>query len=205
MAHKRVCMIRHGQTKGNAEKRYIGRATDEPLSEEGIRAAKEAKTHLEAALFEGPFRVCASPMQRAKQTAEFLFPYAEVSLIEELAEMDFGIFEGKNHQQLNGDEAYQKWIDTGGMAPIPEGEDLAGFQKRSCDGFRKALGDPGKEEEIAMVCHGGTIMAVLSFLTGQTYYEFMTENLGGYRLELEFDDEGIHLVSYHRFGAGDPS
>ena len=32
-----IVLIRHGQTPGNALRRYIGR-TDEPLSAEGVRA-----------------------------------------------------------------------------------------------------------------------------------------------------------------------
>ncbi len=205
MAHKSVYLIRHGQTKGNAEKRYIGRRTDEPLSEEGILAAEEAKKAWTTLLSKEAFRVCASPLQRARMTAQILFEDAGLSLIEDLAEMDFGIFEGKNYNELNGNEVYQNWIDTGGIKQIPEGEGLEGFQKRSYDGFCKALGDPKIEERVAVVCHGGTIMAVLSYLTGQAYYEFMTDNLGGYRLELEFEDEGIHLVSYHRLVPGNPA
>ncbi|MCR5283578.1 MAG: histidine phosphatase family protein [Lachnospiraceae bacterium] len=205
MAKKYVYLIRHGQTRGNAEKRFIGRRTDDPLSEEGKLAAQDEKQRWTEALSKGPLRVCVSPMQRAKQTAHILFADAEAAQIEELSEMDFGIFEGKNHQELDGNEVYQKWIDQGGMEPIPEGEGLVLFQKRSWKGFCKALGDPKSEEQVAIVCHGGTIMAVMSKLTGQVYYTFMTENLGGYRLELELDDEGIHLLTYHRLGPGDPA
>lgn len=36
-----VMLIRHGQTAGNAQRRYIGR-TDEPLSPEGIALSEAA-------------------------------------------------------------------------------------------------------------------------------------------------------------------
>mgnify|MGYP000581579371 CR=1 FL=1 len=40
-----VLLLRHGQTQGNLEKRYIGK-TDEPLSEKGIRFLQEKKKDL---------------------------------------------------------------------------------------------------------------------------------------------------------------
>ena len=39
-----IILIRHGATAGNAEKRYIGARTDEPLSEEGKRQLTGLKT-----------------------------------------------------------------------------------------------------------------------------------------------------------------
>ena len=58
---------------------------------------------------------------------------------------------------------------------------------------------------IVIVCHGGNIMSILSRLTGDDYYDFMTETLGGYVLELETNDEGINVISYHKLRAGDNS
>ena len=88
---------------------------------------------------------------------------------------------------------------------IPEGEGRDAFIKRSYEGFLDALGDRSIDETIAIVCHGGNIMSVMSRLTGEDYYDFMTETLGGYILELETDDEGISIISYHKLGAGDNS
>ena len=36
-------LIRHGMTPGNAEHRYIGRQTDEPLSEDGRQQLEKRK------------------------------------------------------------------------------------------------------------------------------------------------------------------
>ncbi|SEP99485.1 alpha-ribazole phosphatase [Lachnospiraceae bacterium NE2001] len=205
MAHKKVYMIRHGKTPGNIEKRYIGSRTDEELS---LDCIKEIQDKLSSKMLLTPDdvdRICTSPMRRAIQTAELLFDDPDIQIVEALKEIDFGVFEGKNYEELNGNEIYQSWIDSNGTMDIPEGEGRDAFIKRSYEGFLDALGDRSIDETIAIVCHGGNIMSVMSRLTGEDYYDFMTETLGGYILELETDDEGTHVISYHKLGAGDNS
>ena len=206
MAHKTVWLIRHGQTLGNEQKRYNGRGTDEPLSEEGIRQARLAGKWIGQIMASAgaSLRVCASPLKRAVQTADLLFANPKIRQIEDLEEMDFGAFEGKSYEDLSGNPAYQAWIDSGGTLSFPGGETKEEFTRRCYRGFLTALGDPDREEMVAVVCHGGTIMAVMHALTGKDYYEFMTCNLGGYCLETETDDEGIHSFTYHGFDSGDP-
>lgn len=205
MAHKTIYFIRHGKTPGNAEKRYIGKRTDEELSAEGKSEAGELLSSISKLIPDGIDRICSSPMKRAVQTAEILFGDQDIQVIDNLVEIDFGVFEGKNYAELNGDETYQKWIDSNGTMSIPEGESREDFIDRSYAGFEDALGDRSKEESVVIVCHGGNIMSVLSRLTGKDYYDFMTETLGGYFLEVETDDEGISIISYHKLGAGNNS
>lgn len=51
--------------------------------------------------------------------------------------MDFGAFEGHNYQELSGDPAYQRWIDSGGTLPFPEGESREEFIRRNVAGYEK--------------------------------------------------------------------
>ena len=102
MARKRVYLIRHGQTKGNAEKRYIGQNTDEPLSDKGRAEAERLRRRRDRVFAIRPDRVLSSPMKRAVDTAAILFEDMTPAQIDELTEMDFGRFEGKNYQQLSG-------------------------------------------------------------------------------------------------------
>ncbi len=65
-----IIMIRHFQTPGNVEKRYIGR-TDEPLAdlkgrEQLIRERQDSCRDVE--------QVIISPMKRCIQTAACIFP-----------------------------------------------------------------------------------------------------------------------------------
>ena len=211
MALKKVFLIRHGKTSGNEEKRYIGKQSDEDLSVVGIEEIIEKLSSTSKLISDKIDRVCSSPLKRAVQTATLLVnncnintvDSSQIQKIDNLSEIDFGLFEGKNYEELNGDERYQKWIDSNGTMDFPEGEGRADFISRSYEGFLEALGDIGVDENILIVCHGGSIMSVMSRLTGKDFYDFMTETLGGYVLELETDNEGIHILSYDKLGARD--
>lgn len=207
MAHKRVYLIRHAVTAGNEKRRYVGCRTDEALSVAGIRETLARKAAYEALFGEerGKLRFYTSPLKRAVQTAEILFDGPEITPVPEITEIDFGAFEGKDHAELSGNPLYQQWIDSNGTLPFPGGEDRDSFVKRSLHGFYEVLADLCVDETAVIVCHGGTLMAVLSGLTGREYFDFMVGNLEGYRLDLEMGHEGILDVSYSRIGDRDPA
>lgn len=161
----KVMLIRHFQTQGNLEKRYVGR-TDEPLlMEEGaVRYMEERQSKLR--LFGEPDDVVASPMKRCIQTARYLFPGKEPILCPQMRECDFGSFEGKSYGELKDLPAYQEWLDSRGRLPFPEGEAHEAFKDRCVEGFCR-MADQLLQRECnlaAMVVHGGTIMAILSQL-----------------------------------------
>lgn len=224
-----MLFVRHGRTKSNREYRYLGGRTDEPLLENETEALQQMKHVLEGKWSEA--RLFSSPMLRCRQTAEVLFPGKEPTVIEEFREIDFGRFEGKNYQELSGDADYQAWIDSGGMTPFPEGESREEFIGRSCQGMnqmlrlaltekREAIHYSGQTKvdaeahmvrakemkavtPVCAVVHGGTIMAILSSLTGRDYFDFQVKNGEGYCCTLRIDkEEGVHVVSYERICAG---
>ena len=133
-----VYLIRHGATNANREHRYLGR-TEEPLSEEG---REELKAFQRQGIYPDPASLQAlfvSPMERCRETAELLFRDCEQHVIPEFREMDFGLFEGKNYQDLQGDARYQAWIDSNGTIPFPEGESREDFIARCRQGFEEML------------------------------------------------------------------
>ena len=182
----KLILIRHGETQGNKLKRYIGKRTDEPLCPEaGNMLAQLAYPEVQA--------VYASPMIRCTKTAGILFPGKKLNIIDELAECDFGEFENKNYQELDGNEHYQSWIDSGGLLPFPGGESREAFIKRCEQGFyRMLIGIKGRLQKMdekqpaskitaGAVVHGGTIMAILSSFYGGDYFDHQVKNGGGYR------------------------
>ena len=131
-------LIRHGATKANREHRYLGR-TEEPLSEEGREALKAFQ---KKGIYPDPASLQAlfvSPMERCRETAELLFGDCEQHMIPEFREMDFGLFEGKNYQDLRGNAQYQAWIDSNGTLPFPKGESREDFIARCRRGFEEML------------------------------------------------------------------
>lgn len=209
----KIYFIRHGETKGNREHRYVG-TTDEGLLPEGEQPLREKK-------MPQAVRVYASPMRRCRETARILFPAQEPILIDDLRECDFGEFEYKNYAELNGNPDYQRFIDTMGGSGFPGGEDMKSFQQRCIRGFEEVLrrekdrreggpqekqpkaeqykeaqskAKPFKEEQpeeecskekqadIALVVHGGTIMAILDrfSMPHRDYYDWQVKNGSGY-------------------------
>lgn len=248
-------LVRHGQTAGNREHRYVGR-TDEGLLPEAA-----------AALSASPYRafrpqvVYCSPLLRCRQTAEILFFGAEperasgwsgslpaaadagngqaqergekspavpagrsgewreevrsettqgghavletiqgaatelptckspkecplLIVCRDLRETDFGAFEYKNYEELNSDPAYQAWIDSGGLGPLPGGESGAAFRARCRNAFAACLRDAVARgaKRIAFAVHGGTIMAVMEAFADPPgeFYRWQVKNGEGF-------------------------
>ena len=66
-------LIRHGMTAGNLQGLYIGSGTDIPLCDEGRAQLKELKERFE---YPQADTVFSSPLMRAVETANILFPNA---------------------------------------------------------------------------------------------------------------------------------
>ena len=193
-----ITWIRHGKTKSNEEHRYLGK-TDEELSETGIAEMQRLGTaiaHSKGRLANGNYLV-SSPMKRCMQTAEILFKRQPDLLIPQWEEMDFGLFEGKNYLELQGDFLYQAWIDSNGTMPFPDGESSEVFIGRCMDGLKQLLEACNKFEaeqrNITAVVHGGTIMAILSNLTGEEYFDFQVKNGMGYQTVCDWESGVITL------------
>lgn len=149
----KIIFIRHGKTKGNIEKRYIG-STDEELSEEGGNEIKALKNTYPCAE-----RIISSPMKRCTETAKII--YGDIfETYDDLKECDFGDFENKNYEELKNDKRYLKWLESGGKSDFPGGEGYFWFCGRCCESFEKIMLE-NTAESVAFVVHGGTIMAIL--------------------------------------------
>lgn len=177
-----LTFIRHGATNGNLEKRYIGE-TDESLCESGIL---QIKKNLSQKKYPRADIIFSSPMKRCLETCSLIYPNRPPIIIEEFKEMDFGDFEGKNYDELKSNPEYQKWLESKGKIPFPNGEGREDFITREMKGFQKMLQNIihlnndfkcNKEKlRISAVVHGGTIMAIMSELTKKDYYDFQVAN-----------------------------
>lgn len=182
-----ITLMRHGITRGNLLRRYIG-STDEPLYEEGIKVIKKIKPPETQV-------VISSPLRRCVQTANLLFPNKEIIIKENLRECEFGDFENKNYRELCENKDYQAWIDSNATLPFPNGESVEAFKRRCKEEFEKTImGLLNKDEKSAVfVIHGGTIMSIMESFADEKkgYYEWSVKNLEGYRFEV---DEKMHLI-----------
>ncbi|APG46946.1 histidine phosphatase family protein [Phaeobacter porticola] len=84
------CLIRHGETTANADEIIAG-VTDVPLTQLGRDQARA----LSDSIWPEPIAIYASPMSRAKHTAELAFPARGFEVHDGLRERDWGVFEGQ--------------------------------------------------------------------------------------------------------------
>lgn len=194
-----LVLIRHGATKANTEHRYLGK-TDEVLSKEGEMQLLEYK---QKCFFPNIDYLFSSPMKRCIQTAEILYPGLKPVQIEDWKEMDFGVFEGKNYLELQGDKRYQEWIDSNGTLPFPEGESREEFITRCDKGFWKMIEElkPIKREEhktVGMVVHGGTIMALLSKYGIGDYFDYQVPNGKGFVCTMNHFDTEPEIIELRK-------
>ena len=210
-----IYLIRHGKTKGNGEGRYIG-STDEPLSELGRRELTETlwKGGYGRAGLKKPQAVYVSGLLRTGETAGLLFPGEPLTVREGLNECDFGAFENRNYEELKEGPAYTDWIESGGVLAPPGGEAKADFAARTIRAFEEIVAEQlsgcggelsetdsrvGKADPvsagapdgrvIALVVHGGSIMALLEHygFPRQGFYHWQVKNGCGYRAQLSED------------------
>ncbi|HLK87578.1 MAG TPA: histidine phosphatase family protein [Candidatus Binataceae bacterium] len=178
VARARLVIVRHGETVGHSSIRYYGR-TDVALSDLGRRQMRAARAWLSAQEGTMPFAaVFASPLVRATEAARIIAGHGtHVVEIGDLAEVDFGLFEGLTAEEIaeRYPEEYRRW-NTNRLAPemvYPEGESRAAFVERVARGAERMLAAwqdlraRGRSDTAAlMVAHRGVIRAVVRRLTG---------------------------------------
>lgn len=183
-------LIRHGETIWQSEHRYQG-ISDVPLSEAGKQALCPADF--------APRCVYVSPLSRAKETASILFPQAKQIVIEDLREMNFGMFEGKNYQDMEHDSAYRAWVESGCETCCPEGESKSSFSSRVCCAIEQLVDSQRSEERIVIVAHSGTQRAVLErfAIPERSYFEWNCAPGCGFLLSSQTIKGALKFVVQH--------
>lgn len=156
----RLSILRHGMTEANEKGIYIGK-TDLPLSDKG---AAQLAAKMDSLDYPTVHRVYSSPLKRCIETAEILFPETELSIVDDLRELDFGIFENKSVDELINNEEYLKWIKGGKDTRPPQGESLEEMTARTYKALHGIIIDMMNSgiTHCAVITHGGIISNMLS-------------------------------------------
>jgi probable phosphoglycerate mutase len=91
-----VYLARHGETAWTVANRHTGR-TDLPLTERGERNATSLRDRLRRLTFT---RVLVSPLGRSRRTCELAGFAAGAEVVPELAEWDYGAYEGRRTAEI---------------------------------------------------------------------------------------------------------
>ena len=148
-------LIRHGLTQGNLDGKYIGQ-TDLALCPDG---EKEIRRLADSGVYPDVERVYSSPLKRCTETAEIIYPKIQLTKVDEIAEMDFGEFEGKRQKDIADLPEYTEWLKGGPEACPPGGEKFGDFSLRCISGLDVIFSDMMKKEltRAAVITHGGGI------------------------------------------------
>jgi len=166
---KRVYLIRHGETDGTAEGRFLG-STDLPLNLRGAEQVRRLVSLLPAGLFAPGARTwcISSPLRRARQTAEAVAGRAGLPVVidADLSEIDFGDWEGLTAAEVEARSpgALEGWRSPDDDAGFPGGETLREFDRRVARGRERILEQ--EAEAVLVFTHGGVVRGLACGLLG---------------------------------------
>lgn len=144
-------LIRHAPAAGNVGGVFMGQV-DAPPQAEGIATAAGLAGTVPAD------RVWASPLQRAAQTADVLFPDHDVVLDDRLMERHLGTWQGRVKDEVRAEQPSA--FTTAGTLDLtvtpPGGESFDALQARVAAVLRDVAAVP-EGEVVALVAHNGVL------------------------------------------------
>lgn len=163
----RLCIVRHGETDWNAEKRIQGHL-DIPLNEAGLSQAHATAE----GLCELHFRaVYSSDLRRSWQTAEIVASRLGIDLHPEpgLRERHSGLLEGKTVEELSNahPEAHARFLDRDPDYPFGTGESMRVFSARVVNSVEDLIASHSGET-LLLVTHGGVLDVIFRRATGRS-------------------------------------
>jgi broad specificity phosphatase PhoE/ribonuclease HI len=150
----RLVLIRHGSTEHSADRRFSGR-NDLPLDPAG--EAQAAALARRAPSWGHVAAIFSSPLRRARQTADAVAAALRlpVSVTDDLAELDFGSWEGLTHAEVRerDPDELAAWYASPDVA-TPGGESLTALTRR----VRRA-------RNAVIAAHPGQVVAVVTHVS----------------------------------------
>ena len=150
-----VDFLRHGET--DAPEALLGR-TDAPLAPSGRDAvARQIQGRAWAA-------IVASPLARARASAEIAADGRMIETDADWREIDFGDWDGRPRREIAGDVLLGAFYADPDANPPPNGEAMRAVRRRVASALERlaARGDG----PVLVVAHGGSIRMALSVLLG---------------------------------------
>ncbi len=202
-------LFRHGLTQGNLDGVFVGGGIDMPLADEGVKQLAALKARY---VYPPVGAVFSSPMRRALESADILYPdVRERLVVEELRENRFGALEGRRAADMMQDEELLRWLDPC-SGYLPEGGESGEAFAARCAGALVSMMTWQAQNgvtEAACVTHGGVIMSMLSQrgLPQKPPQEWMSDNGCGFTVRADaamlMRDGLVEVVGLLPFGYGE--
>jgi len=181
-----ICIVRHGETDWNAQKRFQGRE-DIELNENGKGQACVVANYLKKSEWDV---IISSPLKRASMTAEIIGKHlglSDVITLDAFIERDFGKASGMTLEQ-------QKIAFLDGIIPEKESDD--DFSDRTVRGL-ESLVKEYNGKNIILVSHGAVINSLLKAISnnsiniGETLIKNTCVNI------IKYIDDTWHIELYN--------
>lgn len=158
----RVCIVRHGETDWNAQRRIQGQI-DIPLNDTGRQQARAAAQGLVGQAFAA---IYSSDLQRAHDTAVATASLLNMPVLPMagLRERHYGEFQGLTQDEIKARADYERYINRDTGFAFGNGESLAGFAER----IKNTLNDLAQRhigESILIFAHGGVLDVIYRIAT----------------------------------------
>lgn len=204
----KIYIIRHGETIYNRNGIIQGHK-DVPLSEKGIRQAKEASVFYTDEIEKKQLNILAvysSDLMRADRTAEEFIDRLKSGGIKvpihykkELREIYLGEWEGKSYSQLeketakNGRLSFREWMEKPFETVIPGMESMREFFERAVSAVSEIAAfhlkqTSSEKDTLFIFTHGGVVRMIQNYAMGRKPGNFVwagTPNLAGVVLDVK--------------------
>ena len=158
----RLCIVRHGETDWNAQRRIQGQI-DIPLNATGRQQAEATAKGLLGLPFTA---IYSSDLQRAHDTAAAAAALLQLPVRPEpgLRERHYGEFQGLTQDEIKARADYERYINRDTGFAFGNGESLAGFAER----IKRTVNDLAQRhagESLLIFAHGGVLDVIYRIAT----------------------------------------
>ena len=162
----RLYLLRHGQTAMSLANVFCGRGLDPTLTGEGVAMAGA----FAAAYRDQPWTaIYSSPLKRAIDTAGPLSAARNLPIVqrEELAEIDYGRWDGLTAEQVARDwhDEHERWTADPAWNPPTGGETAIALSQRMTNVIEEITGSH-MDGNVLVVSHKASIRVLLCALLG---------------------------------------
>jgi len=189
-------LLRHGEHAVQGQI-CAGRAPGILLSERGRGEAEAAAERLAGA---GVAVICASPLERAQETAGIVGSRLNlpVETRHELSELDFGEWTGLTFDAVRKDPRWPAWAAHRSLSCIPGGETMRDVQRRVVEVLLE-LRERHPDDAVVLASHGDVIRAALVFCLGMPLDFYGRIEVGtGSISTVRIDHSGIRVAAINQ-------
>src|SRR5579875_3772766 len=185
--HRKLVLVRHGQTDFNVKHLLPGQLPGIPLNEEGKREALATAEALRPLPISA---IIASPLERTMETAAAINAgrNLEIRQDRDLLDTDYGPFSGQNYDDLDKTNPEFRRFVTDALYTPKGAESFAHVQQRAVRAAERWRTADGVGEWVALVTHADLVKMIVAHYLGIP--------LGNMPL-INMDNAAVSLLTFH--------